>query len=95
MGIVVLEWIYSGVLYLTIWGIVYPHYYQYYGCRSKELRDLIGRLEHQSPHLLDTMEQVISYLHADWQQLKKDCDNLQRKLRRWVCPYTGVCLMGP
>ncbi|XP_065903702.1 ras and EF-hand domain-containing protein homolog isoform X2 [Dysidea avara] len=50
--------------------------------QSKELQELIGQLEHQSPHLLDTMEQVISYLHADWQQLKKDCDNLQHKLKR-------------
>ena len=52
--------------------------------RSKELRELIGRMEHQSPHLLDTMEQVISFLHADWQQLKRDCDNLHSKLKRWV-----------
>ena len=53
--------------------------------RSKELRELVARMEHQSPHLLDTMEQVISFLHADWQQLKRDCDNLHNKLKRWVC----------
>ena len=51
--------------------------------RSKELKGFIMRMEHQSPHLLDTMEQVILFLHADWQQLKRDCDNLHNKLKRW------------
>ena len=50
--------------------------------RSKELTELIMRMEHQLPHLLDTMEQVISLLHADWQQLKRDRDNLHNKLKR-------------
>ena len=51
-------------------------------------------MEHQSPHLLDTMEQVISFLHADWQQLKRDCDNLHCKLKMWVwcCCHDNIII---
>ena len=67
-------------MFYGTWIVVQRCYKLYY--RSKELRELIMRMEHQSPHLLDTMEQVISFLHADWQQLKRDCDNLNNKLKR-------------
>ena len=55
------------------------------------------RMEHQSPHLLDTMEQVISFLHADWQQLQRDRDNLHDKLKRWALSghYSNHCQCNP